>query len=238
MSLIKLAAPRWFKEIKKNPALIDEMVGKGSSVLGTAAVKGMKQNLKRNSFEFFKRNENALDSLPISNPFRRNLYFKSNKGQIYKGGLSITEENLKHITPAHIDMTKTKKFVDKGMKGKSSRHINSFRALNSNKVIPVTHITNDKNSLLTQPIRTPSALASRMNVNNIFTFPTRSSDLRQYTKGLTKAQAKKEFGVTRLTSHIRESDVIYKANETVRPKYARNPEIAVPGHKFIEGLKR
>jgi len=248
MSIIKLAAPRWFKEIKKNPKLIEQLLGNPGSYAAKESANELKslpiRELTRHRLYDVKPGIGAYDKVPISHPVRRAMYFKggkSNPNQIYK--IHINDE-LANINPAqvhdHYGINSTKAFVQKqNMRGSTARLILPFRALNSNKKIAVTHVTerSNKKSLLTKPIRSISALRDGDNIpiSTVYTFPAKSRNLRSFAGGIKEEKKK---GLMRLTSHVRESDVTYGRNRVNASGGAIDPEVWVPGHKFVAGLKR
>ena len=100
MSLIKLASPRWLKEFKSNPNLVNKFIN-AVQVDKFSPVKLTKNNMINRKLSKILFNNRSNDELKLPLKLRNNLTFKHN-------GKYIRQENNKNLINLEYDREEIK----------------------------------------------------------------------------------------------------------------------------------
>lgn len=251
----KIAAPRWYKELKRSPSKFIEGVGHGSSQWGQSFKKNIQRGAERKTLQegLFGgsplRTVNLGNDISISDPLRRSLYFKANKKH-YKALATVDKAAIgknadrKHRIVQHL--RESNESAKKYLEGKSpAKFTQAFRSLGSKDNVDVKHATfvhNSESIMKGYPVKSPSASIHGLPTQGLFTFPKKSKDTDLFV-GTAKQRAemsKKHKDMPKavvIHAKVPESSVTY-GPPTIRPSKQKDAELYVHSDAVQKAKKR
>lgn len=226
MSLIKIAAPRWFKFAKSNPNLfVKELLqteAADSSMYGQRVIRSLKnKGINRKDFS-----KTIFSKAKEVEPINKEKYFK-HKNKLFK--TLVTNRELDSLKELHKGLGNLKSRLSDMLSGKKRNKVFlvPVKAVNSNRLVSVTHSSTSKINK-TKSMRSPSALMHNGdNINTVYAF-------RSSSKKAQDVFANNSDSVKKYISKVRESDIVYAPNISSNKI---GVELKIPSRSFIKGLR-
>jgi hypothetical protein len=217
MSLIKLAAPRWFKEIKKMPDFFKNKTRFDDAIIGN------KDNTRKELSKIFSIRRD-LDDLKMSLPERARNTFKYKNYLIRLLDKDNNDFSIKYNTDQIKDW----------LSNPNSKHLNlaigHFKIMNTKqKTIPIIHFSLSDKLNKNSKYFSESSGVEGYGTNKIFSIP-----LSGQSKKAIEKFSKKTIGKSYI-SHAPISKVIFKGNGTMGQM--GGPEVISNWSDFANGMK-